>query len=469
MWRERTATLSFLVMESLMWFVLATVLAGGSGGDGPAYITVLVATLGGFGLARTLQRFELEATTLVGAGGAVSVLALLVMLNIQYNAGGSPLSLSWLGGFTSSPDGFLASRWPQTWGGIVVVAAWFRAVQVAQHDFTYNLVLGSFSVGLGLVVLVVLFGQASRVDSAINAAALPFFVAGLFALSLTQLRRAAQVDADFVRGPWLPVVLGTVGGLALVSIAIGAFPIDFFNRVLAPVGMLALRLLDVVILVIALPIGWLLTQIITRLLGREGFEWPRPNQLATQTAERVHHTGDQNVFAAFFLVVFKFLFVLAIAAVLAYVIYRIFRKLRRPSRGADEVRESVYREGGLGADLAALFRGMFSRMNRGEGLREPSLPAGILRLRRLYLRVLDDAAERGTVRPPPATPREFSPALTSAFDSPVPERLSERFAAGRYGRVEPSREELAALERAVGELGGPHPPARPPNAGRGGA
>jgi hypothetical protein len=452
MLRERMAILSFLIMESLVWFILATVVAGGSGGAGPTFVTVLVATLGGFGLSRALQHFDLEPKTLVAVGGAVSVFALLLMLNLQYNPGGNPLSLSWLTGFVASPDGFLASRWPQTWGVVIVVGAWFRAVQVAQQDFTYNLVLGSFSIGLALVVLVLLLAQSSRVDDAINAAALPFFVCGLLALALTQLRRASQPDADFLRGPWLPVLLGTVATLALVSFAIGAFPIDLFNRLLAPVGMLALRLLDLIILAIALPIGWLLTQIITRLIGREGIEWPRLNNLATNTAERVQEQGDQNVFAMFFLLVFKFLFVLAIAAALAYLIYRVFRRLRRPARGADEVRESVYSEGSLGADLSALLRGMFGRLGRGDEQREPPLPAGILRLRRLYVRVLDDAATRGTVRPPPATPHEFSPSLTSAFHSPVPDRLSERFAAGRYGHVEPSREEVAALERAVAEM-----------------
>jgi hypothetical protein len=452
MWRERMAILSFLVMESLIWFVLANVLAGGSGGIGPSYVTLVAATLGGFVLTRALQRFELETRTLVALGSGVSVLALLMLLNIQYNPGGSPVSLSWLAGFIESPDGYLASRWPQTWGVIVVAAAWFRAVQVAQQDFTYSLVLGSFSIGLSLVVLVLLLGQASRVGQAVNMAALPFFVCGLFALALTQLRRAAQPDADFLRGPWLPVLLGTIVGLALVSIAIGAFPLDALNHLLAPVGMLALRVLDLIILAIALPIGWLLTQIITRLLGREGFEWPRPNQAATDAAERVQQQGDQNVIAAFFLLVFKFLFVLALAAVLAYVIYRVFRRLRRPVRGAEEVRESVYREGSLGSDLAALFRGMLGRLNRGDSAREPALPAGILRLRRLYLRVLNDAAARGATRPLPATPHEFTPVLIGALNSSVPERLSERFADGRYGRIEPSREDLAALERAVEKM-----------------
>lgn len=450
MWRERAAVGSFLVMESLIWFVIASMMAAGAGGRGPSFLTVLLATLGGFGLTRALQHLDLSRTALVIAGAGGTVLGLTVLLNLQYNFGGSPLSFSWLAGFADSPDGFLATRWPQTWGVLIVAAAWLRSVYVAQRDFGYGLVATTFTVGLLLFVFGLLFTQGTNVGDRVNLSALPFFMVGLFALALLQLRQAEQSDAAFTRGPWLPIVLGTVGALGVISAAVGLFPLGLFYRLLAPVGVLALRLLDLVILAIALPIGWLATFILSRLLGRDGIQMPEMNRVATEGVENVQQTGERSVVLSFLLVLVKFFFVLAVLATIALVLYLVFRRLRRPARTRDEVRESIEREGSLGDDLNALLRGLLGRFNRpARGEHEPPLPENIRRLRRLYVGTLDDAEARGTTRPPSSTPHEFSPALNRTYDSEAPARLSDRFAAGRYGLVNPSAEELSELE---GEL-----------------
>ncbi len=92
-------------------------------------------------------------------------------------------------------------------------------------------------------------------------------------------------------------------------------------------------------------------------------------------------------------------------------------------------------------------RGARNRPARGD--HEPPLPENIRRLRRMYVETLDDAEVRGTLRPPAATPHEFSPALNRTYSSQAPAHLSDRFAAGRYGLVNPSAEELSELEREL--------------------
>ena len=451
MTRERIATLSFLVMESLAWFMLAAVLAGAAGGDGPAYPAVLIATLGGFGIVRALLYFDVTPAAQVIAGAAVSVVVLLVLVNTQYHPGGNPFSLAPVRvPFQGRAGG--ESALPQIWGTIVLVAAWFRSVQVAQQELSYTLVLGSFSVEFLGVVALLLFGQGAGAGGALNFSVVPVLLAGLFTLALIQLRRAALPGADFLRGPWLPVMLGTIGGLAAISALIGIFPLDILARLLALVGSVVLAVLDVLIYAIALPIAWLIELILSPLLGRE-MEPFQPRQGATDAAERLERQAERSPFIDFLTTVAQALLVLALLALVAYVLYRVFRALRRPRRSADEVRESVYAEGSVGDDLGALLHGLLGRFRRGgEAEREPPLPAGILRLRRLYLRTLDRAAARGVERPLPATPHEFSPTLSQAFGTPAPDRLSDRFAAGRYGRVEPTREELAALEGQVADL-----------------
>ncbi|MGH2601672.1 MAG: hypothetical protein ACRDJ9_20085, partial [Dehalococcoidia bacterium] len=222
------ATLSFLVMESLIWYAAAQFLAGGAGGRGPAYVTVLLATLGGFGLARALQRFDLSSLPLVLIGGVATIVPLVVLLNLQYNAGGNPLSFDWLAGVVDSPDTYLQTRWPQTWGVVIVSAAWLRSVWAAQQDFGYGLVLATFSIGLLVFAVMLVFGQGTRAGERVNTAALPFFLTGLLTLALVHLQEAEETDSGFARGPWLPIVLGTVGGLGVVSAALGLFPLGLF-------------------------------------------------------------------------------------------------------------------------------------------------------------------------------------------------------------------------------------------------
>lgn len=448
--RDSLAHAMLLVAESLAFFTLATVLASGAGGDGPAFPTVLLAMVGGFALIRALLRFDISpvAQALVGAG--LTALVLLVLLNVQYQPGGNPLSLAWLGGFFDGPDHYLTSRWPQTWGAIVIVIAWFRAVFRAQHELTYQSALVTFSAGLILFVIALLFGQSSTAVTAINVAALPFFGCSLLALALIQIRRADQSDAELTRGPWLGVMIGIVGALAAISVLVGFFPLAWLDRLLAPVGRVALAILDLLILVIAYPIGWLATWLLSLLLGDRQIAFPQTTQVASDAVQQVQREGERGAVLAFFLTILKFLFVLGMILLAAYIVFRVFRRLRRPAREADEVRESVYGEGSLSGDLRDLFDGLLNRLRRGDAAdgQPPLSPAG-LRVRRIYLRALDKAAERGSVRPPAATPHEFSPTLSNSLDLTEPDQLSDRFAAARYGRLEPTGDEIASLERSV--------------------
>lgn len=453
--RGLLATLSFIVMESLAFYVVSLVLAGGAGGDGPAYLTVLLGLLGGFGLARLLQRFDLSAPVLAVAGAGGTVLLLTILLNLQYNPGGNPLSFSWFAGFAESPDGYLQTRWPETWGAFIVCAAWLRGVWLAQQEINYGLVLTSFSIGLVIFVVTLLFGQSTNAGDWINLAALPFFMTGLLSLALVQLWNAETTSGRAAHGPWIGVVIGTVAGLGLISALLGLFPLGLFYRLLAPVGLLTLRIIDLLIYAIALPISWLVTQILSRLVS-EDTQWEINPRTATDAAQQAQEQGERSAFLGFLVVLFKFLFVLAVVALVAYILYRIFRHLRRRNaRAGDEIREAVDSEGGLGSDLNALFRGLLNRWRRGDGGgREPDLPPGARRVRRLYLEMLDDAESKGAPRPPPATPHEFAPDLTRTYHAAAPQRLSDRFAAARYGRVEPTADEIALLEREMAETRG---------------
>lgn len=451
MWRRRLAEFTLLTAEAVALFMVAAALAAVAGGRGPAFVTVWAAVLGGFVLVRLLLRFDVSAPPLVLAGAASTALALLTLGNLEYNPSGGPLALTWLFEFAAHPDAFLHGRWPAVWGVAALGAGWLRGVWAAQRDLTYERALRSASIGLGVVVLLVLFWQASRASGAINAAALPYFMLALLSLALVHLAQAEYQTGDFLRGPWLLTLGGTVALLAVLSVAAGLFPLDRLNRLLSPFGLLLLRALDLVIFLIAYPTALLIVWLVGLITGGQPLEWPQPRAVATTTAEQAQRQSEQHLLLAVMLFLLKVLLILALVALVGLVLWQVFRRLRRPGRGAEveETREAL-REGGLGHDLAALIGALAGRFRRPAREPEPALPPDVLAVRRLYLRVLQRAEERGTVRPPAATPHEFAPELARALDTPAAVDLSARFAAARYGLLSPSPSSLAELERVLG-------------------
>jgi hypothetical protein len=88
MWRRRLAELSLLTAESTVLFMVAAALAAAAGGGGPSFLAVWAATLGGFYLVRFLLHFDTGRPALILTGITLTVLALLVIGNLQYDGCG---------------------------------------------------------------------------------------------------------------------------------------------------------------------------------------------------------------------------------------------------------------------------------------------------------------------------------------------------------------------------------------------
>jgi hypothetical protein len=151
-------------------------------------------------------------------------------------------------------------------------------------------------------------------------------------------------------------------------------------------------------------------------------------------------------------VLLKIAFVLIAVAAAAYLAYRLFGRLKSAEQDADEERETMEAEGSLLGDLAGLLRGLRPRHTTNDAT-DPTLPDGILAVRRLYLGLLARAEGNGVQRPPAATPAEFEPSLERALASPLAERATAAFAAARYGRIEPSPNDLQQMQDQAKALG----------------
>jgi hypothetical protein len=454
-WRRLALQLAFLVTETLGFFVIAAVLAGTVNRSAAAYPAFFAAEAGGFFLVRALLRFEFSSRTLVMVGALVSVVALVTLAGLAAAPTVFPPGWSGVGSFVASPGDTLGrATAPVIYDTILFVVAWARGVQVAQERLERDRALRSFSFGLVVLVLGLLFSEDSTAKGAVNGASLPLVGFGLLTLTLIHLRDARPGEGDSLRGPWTFIAAGTVLALVVVGFALGTFPLGpagwLYDHAVAPVLTLAVDALAWVLVAFAFPFAWVLSELF-KLFFHPGQLQQDQNALnltnnLVQQQNKKHSAGPPAVA----ILLAKGLVVLLAVAVIAFLAYRLFRRLHRPLED-DEDREALQGEGSLLGDLAALWRSLRPRRPAFWRPPEPDLPPRAREVRRLYLRLLEAAQARGKPRPASATPSEFEPALEAAVAPTAAQQTTEAFVRARYGLVEPSEQELAHLRDAIRE------------------
>jgi hypothetical protein len=448
--------LAFIAMEALAFFVIGAVFAGAGGHEGMSYPAYLLAEAGGFFLVRGLLRIDISHRALVIAGGLISVFALITIAGLEFDPSSFPPGWGGVLIFLRDPgDATNTTRVPVLYGVILLVVVWGRGIFAAQDQIERGRALRSFSIGLVVLVVGLLFGQESSARQAVNAASIPLVALGLLSLSLIQLREARPEGGDPLRGPWLLISLGTVGGLVLVGAIIGVLPLGpggwVYDHAIAPVLTAGVILISWVIIALAFPFAWLISVIFTHLFGGHALQPPRPPTSTDDTVQNFVKGGSRGGAAAFVVVLVKLLVILIVVAILAYIAYRLFRRLHRTEAEGEE-RESLAGEGSWRGDLAALWNHLRPRRPRSAVDEPPPLSSRALEVRRLYLRMLDRAARDGFDRPPGATPLEFEPRLEEAFAQAGPAEVTEGFVETRYGLAEPTDDELQRLRSIVENL-----------------
>ena len=447
--RQRIAEWTVLAAEAVALYMLATVLAQGAAGRGPSYPAMAAALFGGFALVRGLGRFEIGSTAVTAVAIAGTLLGLGVLLTLQYDPQHLPISLGWIADLAADPDRTLLGRWGVVWGSVLLIAAWFRGVMAAQRSLTHQGALLSFTIGLIIVVLALLFGQATSAAAAVDRAAMPFFTLGLLSLALVHLGRADDGSTTAARAPWLLTLLATVGGLVLVAALVGIFPIDLLNTVLAPVGTLALKLLDLLIFIIAVPLYFIISFLVRLVTGGRQLEFPTPQNLASEGFDRLQRAPEQGGPPELLALLLKTIVLGTVLALTGYLVWRVFRRLNKPlnRRQEGELHEAIQGDG-LGADMNALMDALLGRFRRGDAS-PVRVQSELARVRAAYVKALARAEKHGAVRAPALTASEFAPALATALETPAAATLSDRYVAARYGGIWPDGGEVATLEREI--------------------
>lgn len=456
MGQRLTLTLSFILMEALAFFVVGAVLAGWTNHSGVSVFSFVAAEAGGYFLVRALLRFELPPRLLIATGGAVSFLALLAIGGLEFDPGTFPPGFAALGGFLKDPGRLSSSAEAHAVYGIILLCvAWARGVLTAQDRLERDRVLRSFSAGVVVLVAALLFGQESVARGAVNGASIPLVAFGLLTLALIHLRDARPAGDAPLRGPWLLISAGTVGGLVLGGAALGVLPLGpmgaVYDHAIGPALSFVVFVIAWIILILAFPFAWLISVILDWLAPGKSFkplEPPPPQDYDTKSTNIVRQHGGA---IGIVVVLAKLLAVIAVLALITYLSYRLFRRLHRPPVEGED-RESLDGEGSLLGDLAALWRHLRPRRSPPSVPPEPALSPGVLQVRRLYLRLLDRAAAHGRLRPAAATPLEFEPQAAQAVDPRTVDELTRAFVDGRYGLHEPDPATLERLRNAVNRL-----------------
>jgi hypothetical protein len=271
--------------------------------------------------------------------------------------------------------------------------------------------------------------------------------AALLALALTNLK-TTRADAE---RPFLSFYASWTGGL-LAAIAVLALLVSFANLPTITVAgegvYVVLRAIGIGLALLVAPFligaAWLLDLLLGWLPeGADLPDPPPPVDLDPPEDEEDGPPGWVTVLGY----VLRSGAVLLFAALVVGLFWGFLRRRTRRAAADDEVREDAgVVPGGRLADLRAMLSGALAGLpgwSRG-------VPADAIG--KLYVSVLKQSADRGVVRPAAATPLEFAPALHSHWGSPVVASISAAYSAARYGRVQPSDQELERLRADWEEL-----------------
>jgi len=426
---------------------------------GPSWPLVAIAAFGGFLLIRGTTRIGLD-----GAAGALmllfsTVLGLNVIAHLAIAGDLRIWDTSSVAGFVTDPNQYFSDRLdlkaflddPDLGGGsgaalsvtmLGLALVWFRFAMAGRRAVTVERVARSFGVGFAFALVAMAVAAAGDVGG-LAPWAVGQFVGGVLTLAVANHVRATAPSEGPVRpGPWLVAIGGTIGMLVVMAALLGLSVLLNVSVVLEAVGGVALRIVEILLIIIITPLYWvmdfllhlLLPQGITNVfdnLGRVGLNL---DQLRGEQGQGKGGLPGWIANGAKFIA----------ALFIAWVLYRIARlMLSRRSRDEGpvaEVRGDVSSSGGLGSFLRDLFpRGR----RRGRDGWEGRHPAYLL-----WRRVERDGEERGFARLPGETALEFAGRAEELMDAPFP-GVAGVFDRLRYGRHEPPHAALAALDESL--------------------
>lgn len=419
----RTVRLPLALLVDVLWAyaavaVFVSLVARGDG-QAPSIVGIAAAVAGSFALSRALQQTELEDARFRGIGAAVSAIALFAIIHTEFAATEAPWHVGWIRTLAAGD-----ARANVVASVLAMTVLWMRGIVRGQQVDDFHGVAGSVAFGFVAVAIAAAVVPSVHGPDAFGAIAIAYVVLALGALALYQAPDPDRALRSYAArwGIGAAAVLAIAAALAVVAAAIDPSALG----VLAPIGRPLAYVANAAKYILGPPlaaIGWLLSQI--PLPHPQQEMQPLQNmQPAKKPAEQ--HGAPLWARIVGWILAGGLLALLAVGALIA--IWLLFRRFAKQKEQAGERRERVEAASSLGDDLGAMLDALARRFRRG-----PHRTQSQIAVRRLYHEMLEQAANEGLERPPPATPLQFAMRLDAHYASDVPSAITDAFAASRYG------------------------------------
>ena len=441
---------------------------------GPSPFVIWGAAVGGFLLMRFAPRLDLGPAITSAVLVASTILGVNVLLHLaigDFRIWDASELISLLNDpssqvatgvnieeFVANPDveGPHASALGLTFIGIVVV--WFRFMLAARSAVRLDRMARSFTASFIAVFVALFVARVGDVDSA-GQWAVPQFVLGMLGLAIGNHERAVPAaDAEERATPWLTSVGGTIGLLAGAAGVIGLLAYLGFGSVLSAAGDVLLVVLEFVVILVVTPIYWIVSTIMTGIVSFLAFIFGGRGELPDILREPLT-PGDVGLeedreapftFPGWVVDSIKFLAFVGVV----WLMYWVGQRLLSKSQAEPElvVEERVRRSGGAG--IGSLLSDLMSFRRRPDGDRWLQRNE----VYRLFGRALGVSNERGLSMLPSETPGEFAESAVVHLGSPPVADAARMFERARYGRHQPTSEELQNASRALSQWDQSNPP-----------
>jgi hypothetical protein len=453
-WRQTLVRASLVLMEALWIYALVAFLVALTVGVGkPSFIGVLIIVAGSYGISRFLEGTDLSLGVLRIWGVVLSVLVFYAVVRVDFFGDWRFWDFGWADVFFNNSERTIRNDSAIFIGGPLLFAVWVRGVLHGQQSLMFEDVLGSFAIGVAVVAGVEVFGTfVDDLPRGVELVAIPYIAVGLLTIGLTHASRARDAVEHEALPAWLLAIGGAVAALTVFSLL---FVLIDFDTARKGLEYTAYGIGWVFAGIFAL-VAWPLIKIL------EGIFWvikefaslnanPEPAQPVDTGGEQNQPPREpSNILPDWVEMLVRILAAFGVISAIVVGLALLFTRYRhRPPPG--ELKESVYNEGRLAADLSDFLGSMLGRFRpRGSGAARVTEP-----VRRLYFEMLAAGEARGVQRQPADTPLDLSPRLQTTFASATPGEITGLFDDVRYGERLPAEAEVRRLREEWERLRGP--------------
>ena len=448
-WRASLITTAGLFLESCTLYLIIKLISAAlnQGNTALPFWLVFLGLLWAYLLSFYVQTLRFSANLRGFAGVSISLLSVLILSHFKTGMGIIPVGSFFGGGLDAAFQQVLVFAF--------LLLLWWRGSTIAHDETTLDSMRSSFQWGMVVLFVAVLMDSLSAARIINGYLIVGFFGVGLAGLSLARFASEASDTQEMSLDWWVPIGV-SVGAVLLLGLLISAVGLGGLDDVTRLVLKMALTIGFWVMKPLLLALGILAGILVALGNWLSGmFEagdlsgLARAQEQIRQFNEAMEAESGQGGPPGLLVTSLKWLGFLAGTGAAAWILYRVFRfrRLLRGPREVEETRESLFSWSRANDDLAALlnewWNNLVSAGNRGDKPDpQPRTP------REFYHALLRMASQLGRPREEWQTPREHQGTLQGFLPGEPVRRIVDGFQSAHYGQIEPSQQQLDALQRA---------------------